>query len=163
HRSHASTLHANLRRALPNSAMIGFTGTPTVEEGKNKTEEIVAPFLDTYSLKESEADGATLPIRYEGWEAKGVVIERQTIDGRFDSYFADRTAEEREAIKGKYANRVKLLGAAQLIALKAAHMLRHYVENVLPRGLKAQLVAVSRKAAVRYQDALAGKLRELIE
>jgi hypothetical protein len=42
-------------------------------------------------------------------------------------------------------------------------MLRHYVENVLPRGLKAQVVAVSRKAAVRYQEALSRELRELIE
>jgi type I restriction enzyme R subunit len=163
HRSHASTLHANLRRALPNCAMIGFTGTPIVEEGKKKTEEIFGPFLDTYTLKESEADGATLPIRYEGWEAKGVVIEGQTIDGLFDSYFADRTAQEREAIKGKYANRFKLLEAKELIARKAGHVLRHYVENVLPRGLKAQVVAVSRKAAVRYQGAFAGELRQLIE
>jgi type I restriction enzyme R subunit len=163
HRSHASTLHANLRRALPNCAMIGFTGTPILDEDRKKTEEIFGPFLDTYTLKQSEADGATLPIRYEGWEAKGVIIDGQTIDGLFDEYFKDRTAEDRKAIQGKYANRFKLLEAVQLIAAKATHMLRHYVENVLPRGLKAQVVAVSRKAAVRYRDALAGELRGLIQ
>ncbi|MFO0877582.1 MAG: type I restriction endonuclease subunit R [Gemmataceae bacterium] len=162
HRSHANTLHANLRRALPNCAMIGFTGTPIIEEGKKKTEGIFGPFLDTYTLRESEADGATLPIRYEGWEAKGVLIDGHTIDGLFDSYFADRTAEDRTAIQGKYANRFKLLEADQLIGMKAEHMLRHYVENVLPRGLKAQVVAVSRKAAVRYRDALETSLGELV-
>lgn len=163
HRSHASTLHANLRKAMPNCAMVGFTGTPIVEEDKKKTEGIFGSFIDTYTLKESEADGATLPIRYEGWEAKGVVIEGQTIDGLFDTYFAERTAEDRRAIQGKYANRFRILEAQQLIDMKAAHMLRHYVDSVLPCGFKAQVVAVSRKAAVRYRDALAAGLKTLIE
>jgi type I restriction enzyme, R subunit len=154
HRSHGSTLHANLRRALPNCAMIAFTGTPILEEEKKTTEEVFGPFLDAYTLRESEADGATLPIRYEGWEAKGVIIDGQSIDTLFDEYFADKTVQEREAIKDKYANRFKLLEAEQLIAMKARHMLRHYVENVLPRGFKAQVVAVSRKAAVRYREKL---------
>jgi type I restriction enzyme R subunit len=162
HRSHTNTMHANLRRSIPNCAMIGFTGTPIVEEDKKQTEAIFGPFLDTYTLSESEADGATLPIMYEGWDAKGIVIDGQNIDTLFDSYFADRTAQEREAIKGKYANRFKILEADQLIEQKARHMLRHYVENVLPRGLKAQVVAVSRKAAVRYREKLEQARRDLI-
>src|SRR5262249_36080692 len=83
-------------------------------------------------------------------------------DGLFDNYFADRTAQEREAIKTKYANRFKILEAEYLIGLKSEHMLNHYVENVLPRGLKAQVVAVSRKAAVRYRDAFETALGELV-
>lgn len=162
HRSHTNTMHANLRKSVPNCAMIGFTGTPIVEEGKKSTESIFGPFLDTYKLKESEADGATLPIMYEGWDAKGMVIEGHNIDTLFDSYFADRTAREREAIKGKYANRFRILEADKLIEAKARHMLRHYVDQVLPRGLKAQVVAVSRKAALRYRGHLEQACKELI-
>lgn len=162
HRSHTNTMHANLRKSVPNCAMIGFTGTPIVEEGKKSTESIFGPFLDTYKLKESEADGATLPIMYEGWDAKGIVIEGHSIDTLFDSYFADRTAQEREAIKGKYANRFRILEADKLIEAKARHMLRHYVDQVLPRGLKAQVVAVSRKAALRYRSHLEEACKELI-
>jgi len=162
HRSHASTLHANLRRAVPNCAMIGFTGTPIMDADKKQTELIFGPFLDTYTLQQSEADGATLPIRYEGWEARAMVVEGQTIDGLFDDYFADRTADDRQAIQAKYATRFKILEAEQLIGAKAEHMLRHYVEHVLPRGLKAQVVAVSRRAAVRYQEILETLLSELV-
>ena len=151
HRSHASALHANLRRAMPNCVMIGFTGTPILEEDKKQTEAIFGSFIDTYTLKQSEADGATLPIRYEGWEAKGLVIDGQTIDGLFDTYFAERTVQDRRAIQGKYANRFRILEAQQLIEMKAGHMLRHYIDSVLPCGFKAQVVAVSRKAAVRYR------------
>jgi type I restriction enzyme R subunit len=32
-------------------------------------------------------------------------------------------------------------------------MLRHYVENILPNGFKAQVVAVSRRATLRYREA----------
>ena len=41
-------------------------------------------------------------------------------------------------------------------------MLRHYVEHVLPNGLKAQLVCVSRLAAIRYQKALTSARDELV-
>ena len=41
-------------------------------------------------------------------------------------------------------------------------MLRHYVENILPNGLKAQVVAISRRAAVRYPAALAAARDELV-
>ncbi|MBX6314447.1 MAG: hypothetical protein IRY99_16260 [Isosphaeraceae bacterium] len=36
-------------------------------------------------------------------------------------------------------------------------------QTVLPRGLKAQVVAVSRKAAIRYREVLASQLRKRIE
>lgn len=41
-------------------------------------------------------------------------------------------------------------------------MLRHYVENILPNGLKAQVVAISRRAAVRYPAALEAAREELV-
>jgi type I restriction enzyme R subunit len=41
-------------------------------------------------------------------------------------------------------------------------MLRHYVEHILPNGLKAQVVAYSRRAAVRYQDAFVTARNELV-
>ena len=42
-------------------------------------------------------------------------------------------------------------------------MLRHYVENILPNGFKAQVVAYSRLAAVRYHSALREARDELVE
>ena len=40
-------------------------------------------------------------------------------------------------------------------------MLRHYVETVLPNELKAQVVAHSRRATVRYRDAFLSARDEL--
>ena len=45
---------------------------------------------------------------------------------------------------------------------KAADMVAHYIDNIFPNKFKAQVVACSREAAVRYKDALEEALREQI-
>lgn len=66
HRTQASQLHANLMRSLPNCAKIGFTGTPILVGERKRTYEIFGEFIDRYTIQQSEADGATVPIIYEG-------------------------------------------------------------------------------------------------
>lgn len=155
HRSQASGLHANLLRALPNCARIGFTGTPILAADRKRTAEIFGDFIDRYTLQQSEADGSTVPIRYEGRTADAVVADGRSLDQLFEDMFRERTPEEIEAIKRKYATTGNVLEAPTLIAAKAADILRHYVSGVLPDGFKAQVVASTRRAAVRYQAALA--------
>jgi type I restriction enzyme, R subunit len=162
HRSHASGLHANLRKALPNAALIGFTGTPILIGQAKRTHEIFGGFIDRYTIKQSEADGATLPILYEGRTADAAVADGRTLDQLFEDLFRDRTPEELEAIKRKYATRGNVLEAPKLIAAKAEDMLRHYVGTVLPNGFKAQIVATTRRAAVLYHEQLQRAHGELI-
>lgn len=162
HRSHSSDLHANLMKALPNCARIGFTGTPILMGAKKRTHEIFGEFIDRYTLGQSEEDGATVPILYEGRTSEGTVEDGQDMDQLFEDLFKDRTPEELEKIKQKYATRGHVMEAPALIADKARDMLHHYVENILPNGFKAQLVAVSRRAAIRYYGALQEARGELV-
>jgi len=162
HRSQASKLHAHLLQALPESARIGFTGTPILMGDKKRTHTIFGEFIDRYTIRESEEDGATVPILYEGRTAEGAVSDGRDLDQLFEDLFIDRSEEEREAIQRKYGTRGSLFEAKRLIAAKAADMLRHYVEHILPNGLKAQVVAYSRRAAVRYQAALEAAREELV-
>ena len=60
---------------------------------------------------------------------------------------------EREAVRRKYGNVVNILEARDLIQAKAEDMLLHYAGNIMPNGFKAQVVAVSRRAAIRYYEA----------
>lgn len=152
-RSHANKLHAALMDALPNSAKIGFTGTPILMGKGKKTQEIFGPFLDRYTIKESELDGATVPILYEGRRVEGVLLDKQSIDFYFETEFAHLTAEARAEAKRRYVNQPEVAKALKLIAAKADNMLRHYVETILPDGFKAQVVVTDREAAVRYQQA----------
>jgi type I restriction enzyme, R subunit len=163
HRSHGSALHANLLRALPNCARIGFTGTPIIMGAKRRTHEIFGEFIDRYTLQESEEDGSTVPILYEGRTAEAAVAEGMSLDEVFEDLLRERTPEELERIKQKYATKGRVMEAPALIGAKARDILRHYVENVLPNGFKAQLVAVSRRATIRYNAALLDARRELVE
>jgi len=162
HRSHTSTLHANLMQALPNCAKIGYTGTPIMEADKKPTHEIFGPFIDTYTLQESQADQSTVPILYEGRKMASDVVRQAELDARFQETFWEYTSEEREAIKSRYATTGDVLEAQDIIAAKARDMLRHYVTTVLPNGFKAQLAAVSRLAAARYQAAFDAAQKELV-
>jgi type I restriction enzyme R subunit len=162
HRSHTSDLHANLLKALPNCARIGFTGTPIIMGAKKRTHEIFGEFIDRYTIRQSEEDGATVPILYEGRTSEGAVADGKDLDTLFEDLFADRTAAELEKIKQKYATKGHVMEAPKLIADKARDMLRHYVENALPNGFKAQVVSGSRRAAIRYYDAFQAARDELL-
>jgi type I restriction enzyme R subunit len=139
HRSHSRDLHRNLRKALPNAAIIGFTGTPILSHEKKQTAEVFGDFIDKYLLQDAELDGATVPILYEGRTADGVVQDKPGLDQLFEDMFQDYTADELAVIKAKYATEGDVLAAPMLIAEKARDMIRHYASVALPEGFKAQV------------------------
>jgi type I restriction enzyme R subunit len=160
HRSHGNELHAALRTALPNAARVGFTGTPIIMGDKKKTHTIFGEYLDRYDIRQSEADGATVPILYEGRTTRGGINDADDIDEFIDLY--GLSPEQTEELKKRYATKRHVAEAEQLIVAKAKNMLRHYVEYVLPNGFKAQVVATSRLATVRYRTAFLAARDELV-
>lgn len=162
HRTQAGDLHANLLAGLPNCARMGFTGTPIIMGDKKRTHEIFGEFIDRYTIKEAEADGATVPVLYEGRTANGAIKDGASLDELFEDLFRQHSQEELEAIKKKYATKGHIFDAPALIADKARDILRHYVTNILPNGYKAQVVAYSRLAAIRYFEALRAARDELL-
>jgi type I restriction enzyme R subunit len=161
HRSHTRTLHRNLRKALPNAAIIGFTGTPILSKEKTETREIFGDFIDKYLLQDAELDGATVPILYEGRTADTLVKDAPGLDELFEDMFRDYTPQELALIKAKYATEGDVLEAPLLIEQKARDMLRHYVGVVMPENYKAQVVATSRQAAITYREKLLNARDEL--
>lgn len=163
HRSQRGRLHARLRRALPNAARIGFTGTPLLRADKEShtTEGIFGPFIDQYLLRDSEPDGATVPIRYEQRCAAPYVVDAVVLDATYEHEVGGTPRQRQEAQRRLVTTR-QALESVRLIEPKARDMLRHWVGSVLPNGLKAQVVAVSRLAAVRYRGALLAARDELV-
>ena len=162
HRSHGWALHANLMGAVPNAARIGFTGTPIIMGKRKKTLEIFGGYLDRYILRESEDDGSTVPIFYEGRTTDAAVRGASKMDDLFFEWFRDLSDDQRETLQRRYANAAQVLEAPELIAAKAKDVLRHYVSTVMPDGFKGMVVATSRKACVRYRDALNTARDELL-
>jgi len=133
-----------------------------MREGKKRTDAIFGPFIDKYTIRQAEDDGAVVPIFYEGRTAKGAVAGGSDLDELFEDMFTEHTAKEIEKLKARYATTGAVLEAPNLIAAKAKSMLWHYVSTVLPGGFKAQLSATSRLATVRYRDALLAARDDLL-
>ncbi|MFD5063638.1 MULTISPECIES: type I restriction endonuclease subunit R [unclassified Streptomyces] len=160
HRSHTSTLHAALRKAIPRAAKIGFTGTPIITGREEDTRRIFSGgpdrgFLDTYRMEDAEHDGVVVRIRYEGRTGEGTVQDRDGLDRDFEDLIRDRTPEERSALMRRWPTERDVAESVPMIRAKADDMLEHWVCWVLTGGgFKAQVAAVSRKAAVAYHHAL---------
>ena len=157
HRSQYKLLGANLDRALPNATYIGYTGTPT-----DKTERRFGDYIDKYTMREAIADEVTVKIIYEGRTHSAEVEDKEGMDKAFKDVFRDRTPQEWIQIIGQ-GSREAYLESETTIAAKAEDMVRHYVEQVFPNGFKAQVVATSREAAVRYKTALDAALKGTVE
>jgi len=157
HRSQYKLLGANLRRALPNAVKIAFTGT-LIE----KTEKTFGDYIDKYSIRQAVEDGVTVEIVYEGRVHGAEISDEESANRKFEDVFKEISEDERRLILGKYTWRA-YLEAEQVIRDKAKDMIEHYITHVFPNGLKAQVVAVSRLAAIRYKHALELALKEKIK
>ncbi|MGG7177441.1 type I restriction endonuclease subunit R [Clostridium paraputrificum] len=160
HRSQYKGTAANLRTALPNAAFIGFTGTPIDKEDKS-TPRTFGAYIDQYSIKDAVVDGATVKIVYEG-RKPDLHITGDNLEELFDQAFEDRSDEEKEAIKQKYANRRTVVESEERIEEVAKDILTHYKEYIYPNGFKAQIVCVSRDACVKYYNALTKYMKEIM-
>ncbi|MDL1163979.1 HsdR family type I site-specific deoxyribonuclease [Yersinia pestis] len=156
HRSQYSLLGANLDKGLPNAARIGYTGTPI-----DKTEKVFGDYIDKYTMRQAIEDGVTLEIVYEGRTHNAEVTNQAEMDAAFEDVFSDYNIQQRMEILG-YGSRDAYLEAESTIAAKAKDMVKHYLTHVFPNGYKAQVVATSRVAAVRYKEHIEAALDEAI-
>ncbi|WP_202806377.1 type I restriction endonuclease subunit R [Planktothrix mougeotii] len=148
HRSQYSLLGANLDKAIPNASRIGYTGTPI-----DKTEDVFGDYIDRYTMRQSIADKVTLEIVYEGRTHNAEVPDQTGMDNTFADVFSEYNLTERLQILG-YGSRDAYLEAESTIAAKAKDIITHYLQSIFPNGYKAQVVATSREAAVRYKTHL---------
>ncbi len=151
HRTQYGTLGAAINTALPNAPKIAFTGTPLIISEKTTGE--FGSYIDTYTIEQAVADGATCQILYEGREVS-TKVTGDSLDALFDRYFQDRTPEEKSAIKKKYGTERAVLEAPQRLEWVGLDLVGHYRSTILPNGFKGILVTSSREAAVTYKQKL---------
>src|SRR5438552_9037174 len=83
------------------------------------------------------------------------------MDTGFQDVFSENTLQERLAILA-YGSRDAYLASKVTIEAKAKDMVAHFITHVFPNGYKAQIVATSREAAVRYKDYVDAALADRI-
>ena len=154
HRTQYGLLGAKLSQALPNAALVGFTGTPIDKGFGRSTMGHFGPLIDSYTIPQSVADGATVPIMYEARLPDLNIQGPATLDKLFDTIFHQQTEEERGRISRRFANKETIAEAEQRIRMISLDIAEHFKDKVRPNGFKAQVVAPSRTAALRYSQNL---------
>ena len=162
HRSVARELGTYLMAALPNSTIIGFTGTPIARTAHGEgTFKIFGAdddqgYLDKYSIEESIKDETTLPIRHMLAPSEMTVPAGQ-LDREFFTLAEMEGVTDVDELNSVLDRAVDLrtfLTADDRIEKVAAFVAQHFRENVLPLGYKAFLVGVNREACAKYKLAL---------
>ena len=154
HRTQYGILGGRMSRALPNAVMVGFTGTPIEKDFKRSTIGRFGPLIDAYTIPQSVADGATVPIWYEARLPELAVEGPETLDRLYEAMFGDEPPEVQAQIRRRYANKETVAEAERRIEMIALDIAEHFKGKVRPNGFKAQVVAPSRAAALRYAERL---------
>ncbi len=154
HRTQYGILGGRMSVALPNATLIGFTGTPIDKGFKRSTMGRFGPLIDSYTIPQSVADGATVPIYYEARLPELAVEGPETLDRLYEAMFGDEPPAVQAQIRRRYANKETVAEAERRIEMIALDIAEHFKAKVRPNGFKAQVVAPSRAAALRYAERL---------
>ena len=154
HRTQYGILGGRMSGALPNATLIGFTGTPIDKGFKRSTMGRFGPLIDSYTIPQSVADGATVPIYYEARLPELAVEGPETLDRLYEAMFGDEPPAVQAQIRRRYANKETVAEAERRIEMIALDIAEHFKAKVRPNGFKAQVVAPSRAAALRYAERL---------
>jgi len=164
HRTQGGEMGDNIFIGFPNAVKIAFTGTPLLtERHKQKTHERFGGFIDVYKMNNSVADRATVDILYIGRTSKDQLINKELFKQEFEDMFRNQTEEERQEIQKRYGTMTAYLESKDRIKKISEDIVEHYTREVLPNGLKAQVVSCSIVAACRYKYELDEAIKVLIE
>jgi len=166
HRTQGGNMGDNLFSAFPEAARIGFTGTPLLTERHEiKTHERFGGFIDFYKFDKAVKDRSTVEIKYIGKVSRDKLDDKEAFDTEFEDMFEQRTQAEKEEIQRRYGSFIAYLESKERIAAISRDIIDHYYQDILVNGFKAQVVASSIVAAVRYkyelEIAIKNKIAEL--
>ncbi len=162
HRTTGGDLGNYLMGALPNATFVGFTGTPIDKTAHGKgTFKVFGGddpkgYLDKYAIKDSIADGTTVPLYYQ-MAPNHLIVDRETMEKEFWAAAELEGVAEIEEINRVLDRAVTLRNMLKNRDRidKVAHFVAHHFQTfVEPMGYKAFLVAVDREACTRYKEAL---------
>lgn len=152
HRTQYGSLHAKMRKVLPEACFIGFTGTPVMKKEKSTIDKF-GGLIDTYPITQAVKDEAVVPLLYEGRHVEQKV-DSESIDSWFEKITANLSKEQTVDLKKKFATTEQLNKAEQKVMRVAWDIGVHFRDNWQGTGFKAQLVAQDKATALLYKKYL---------
>lgn len=164
HRTQYGTFNVSMRRVFPNACFIAFTGTPLMKKEKSTAQKFGGYIGLPYTVLDAVADGAVLPLLYEGRHNQFSINEDRLNRG-FDQVTEGQEEYKKAKLKQKINTVNQINKADQIIEERAWDICKHYTgffqtehDKYKP---KAQLVAPTIKAALQYHHYIneIGKMR----
>ena len=141
-----------MRRILPKACYLGFTGTPLLQKEKN-TLATFGGLIHKYTIDAAIQDGAVVPLLYEG-RIVDQQVEGDALDMWFEKISEGLNKTQKADLRNKYSRMNILSKTRQAIRAKAFDISGHFRRHFQTTDFKAQLVAPSKAAAVRFKDIL---------
>lgn len=157
HRSQYGSFNIKMRQVFPNACFIAFTGTPLMKKEKSTAYKF-GGLIDVYSINDAVADGAVVPLLYEG-RHNLIEVNEKPLDNYFEKVSEPLTPYGKATLKRKFSSTNQLNKADQVIYSRAWDISEHYEQHV--QGItfgsfkaKGQLVAPNKTTAIRYRQYL---------
>jgi len=150
HRTQGGAANAELNLVLPRACQIAFTGTPLMS-GEKKSAQKFGGIIDAYTISEAEADGVVLPLIYQPRHAE-LSVSDNLLDRFYDQITEELTEAQKKDLQKKFDSSQIVEETSQRIESVALDIVQHY-RQFRDTGLKAQVVAPSKYAAVRFKEA----------
>ncbi|ERM83025.1 hypothetical protein P872_06005 [Rhodonellum psychrophilum GCM71 = DSM 17998] len=157
HRSQYGTFNIKMQKVFPNACFLAFTGTPLMKKEKSTANKF-GGLIDVYSITDAVADGAVVPLLYEG-RHNLIEVNEKPLDNYFEKVSEPLTPYGKASLKRKFSSTNQLNKADQVIYARAWDISDHYEQHV--QGItfgtlkaKGQLVAPNKTTAIRYRQYL---------
>lgn len=152
HRSQYGDLNINMQKVFPRACFIAFTGTPLLKKEKSTAQKF-GGVIDVYSITDAVADGAVVPLLYEG-RHNLIEVNEKPLDTYFDKVSEDLTKYGKATLKRKYSSKNILNKADQIIYARAWDISDHFAGNFQNTAFKGQLVTPTKATAIKYKGYL---------
>ncbi len=113
HRTQSGKLHDAMKKLLPNTTIIGFTGTPLLKKDKKTTLEKFGKYIHTYKYDEALADKVILDLIYSVRDIQQNLSSPEKIDEWFEKKTEGLTDYAKTKLKRRWGTLRKVFSSKQ--------------------------------------------------
>ena len=150
HRSNYGKMSHKMRTVFPNACYIGFTGTPLMKSEKNTLKKF-GGLIHKYTIQDGVADGAIVPLIYEGRFVEQKVDEKN-IDLWFQQTTKRLTESQRDDLARKWSSIRRLTSTDARIKRIALDINEDFCRTYKNTGFKGMVATNYKRDAVRYLE-----------
>ena len=156
HRTQYGTFNVRMQQAFPNACFLAFTGTPLMKKERSTANKFGGYIGLPYTVRDAVADGAVVPLLYEG-RHNLITVNEKAINHYFEKLAQRKnlTKQGKIALKKRFNTIGELNKADKVIYARAVDISDHYTDFFQTTNdkykPKAQLVAPCIKSALLYK------------